>query len=76
MADFKTVAIFAISGENSYFPKSKQTLKVQLSLDVLGKMSCFTHGEQAIVNSCYCSTRLHLVLQTSHSLEIARFPHS
>ena len=75
MADFTTVAIFPTSVENSHFPVSKQTVKVQLSLDVLGKITCFTRGEQAIVNSCDCSTRLRLVLQTSYSLDIARFPH-
>ena len=34
---------------------------------MLGKITCFTRGEQAIVNSCDCSTRLRLVLQISHS---------
>ena len=46
-----------------------------LSLNVLEKITRFTRGEEAIVNSCDCNTRLHLVLQTSHSLAIARFPH-
>ena len=39
-ADFTTVAIFATSGENSHIPVSKQTVKVQLSLDVFGKITC------------------------------------
>ena len=55
--------------------RQNRLVKVQLLLDVFGKITCFTHGEQTIVNSCNCSTRLRLVLQTSHSLEIARFPH-
>ena len=52
MADFTTVAIFPASGQNSHFPASKQIVKVQLSLEMLGKIRHFTHGEQAIVNSC------------------------
>ena len=75
MADFTTVAIFPTSGENSDFPVSKQMVKVQLSLEMLDKITCFTRGKQAIVNSCDCSTHLRLVLQTSRSLVIARFPH-
>ena len=74
MAYYTTVAIFT-SSENSYFPVSKQVVKVQLSLDMLGKITCFTRGEQAIFNSCDRSNRLPLVLQTSHSLENALFPH-
>ena len=75
MAVFTTFAFFPTSGENDHFPVSKQMVKVQLSLDMLGKMTCFTRGEQAIVNSCDCSIRLRLVLQISQSLAIARFPH-
>ena len=52
MADFTTVAIFPTRGENSHYPVSKQTVKVQLLLNLLGKTTCFTRGEQAIVNSC------------------------
>ena len=74
MVDFTTVVIFPTRDENSHFPVSKQTVKVQLSLDVLGKITCFTRGKQAIVISCDFSIRLRLVLQTSHSLEIACFP--
>ena len=70
MADFTTFAVFPMSGENSHFPSSKETLKVQLLLGVLGKITC------AIVNSCDYSTRLWLVLQTSHSLAILVFPTS
>ena len=62
MADLITVAIFPTRKENSHFPVSKQTMKVQLSLDVLGKITCFTRGEKAIVISCDCSTRFRLVL--------------
>ena len=51
MADFITVAIFPTSDENSHFPVSKQMVKVQLSLDILGKITCFSRGEQAFVNS-------------------------
>ena len=58
-----------------YFPVLKQMLKVQLLLDMLEKITFFTRGEQATVNSCDFSTRLRLVLRTSHSLAIARFPH-
>ena len=54
MADFTTIAIFPTSGENSHFPISKHMVKVQLLLDMLGKITCFTHGEQAIINSCDC----------------------
>ena len=68
MADFTTVAILPVSGENSHFPVSKQTVKVQLSLDVLRIITSFTRGEQAIVNTCDCSSRLRLVLQNSNSL--------
>ena len=75
MNDFTIVATFSTRAENSHFPVSKHTVKVQLSLDVLGKITCFTRGEQAIVISCDYSTRLRLVLQTSHSLAIARFSH-
>ena len=75
MAGFTTVAIFSTNGENSHFPVLKQMVKVQLSLDMLGKITCFTRGEQVIVNSCDCSIRLRLVLQTSNTLAIARFPH-
>ena len=71
MVDFKSLSIFPTSGENSHFPVSKQMVKVQLSLVILGKITCFTRGEQAIVSSCDCSTRLRLVLQTSNSLAIA-----
>ena len=52
MADFTTVAISLTSGENSHFPASKKMLKVQFLLDMLGKITCFTHVEQAIVNLC------------------------
>ena len=75
MADFTTVAIFPNCGKNGHFRVSKQMVKVQLSLDVLGKITCFTRGEQAIVTSRDCSTRFRLVLQTSHSLAMACFPH-
>ena len=37
IADCATVAIFLSSGENSHFPNSKQTVKVQFSLDMLEK---------------------------------------
>ena len=74
MSDFTTVAIFLTSGENSHFLVSIQMMKVQLSLNMLGKITCFTRGEQAIVNSYDCSTRPRPLLQTSHSLAIARFP--
>ena len=52
MTDFTTVAIaiFPTSNENSHFPVSKQMVKVQLSLDMLEKITCFTRGEQAIDN--------------------------
>ena len=75
MANFTTVAIFPTRGENSHFPVSKQTVKVQLSLDMLGKITCFTRGKQAIIISFDCSIRLRLVLQTLHSLAMAYFPH-
>ena len=75
MSYFTIVAIFPASGENSHYPVSKQMVKVQLSLDMLGKITCFTRGEQAISNLCNCSTRLRFVLQTLHLLAIARFPH-
>ena len=52
----------------------KIDVKVQFSLEVLGKITCFTRGEQAIVNSCHCNTRLQLVLQTLHLLAIACLP--
>ena len=52
MADFKTVADFPTRGENGHFPVSKQTVKVQLLLDMLGKITFFTRGKQAIVISC------------------------
>ena len=45
MADFETVPIFPMSKENSDFPVLKQMVKVQLSLDVLGKITFFTRGE-------------------------------
>ena len=51
MTDFTTVAIFPTSGENSHFPVPKQMVKVQLSLDVLEKITFFSNGEQAIVNT-------------------------
>ena len=75
MAVFSTCGESNNSGEISYFPVSKQMVKMQFSLDMLGKITCFTRGEQAIVNSCDCSTRFRRVLQTSHSLTIVRFPH-
>ena len=75
MADFKIFAIFTTNGENSHFPVSKQTVKVQLSLDVLGKITCFTREKQTIVISCDCSSRIRLVLGTSHLLVNARFSH-
>ena len=75
MADFTTVAIFPTSRENSHSLVSKQVVKVQLSLDMLGKITYFTRGKQAIIISCNGNTRFKLVLQTSHSLPIARFPH-
>ena len=74
MADSTAVAIIPTRVENSHFLVSRQTVKVQLSLDVLGKATCFTRGKRAIVISCDCNNRLRLVLQTSHSLAIARFP--
>ena len=67
MADFTNDAIFPTCNENSHFSVSKQAVKVQFSLDMLGKITCFTRGGQAIVNSCDCSTRLRPVLQTSHT---------
>ena len=48
---------------------------LNLSLDLQRKITCFIRGEQAIVILCNCSTRLRLVLQTSHLLANARFPH-
>ena len=57
MADFTTIAIFPTCGENSHFPVSGKTVKVQLSLNLLGKITCSTCGEKAIVNSCDCSNR-------------------
>ena len=75
MDDFLTVAIFPTCGKNSHFLVSKQTVKVQLSLNLLGKVTCFTRGEQAVLNSCDYSICFRLVLQTSHSLKIARFLH-
>ena len=38
MDDFRIIATFSTRAENSHFPVSKQTLKVQLSLDVLEKI--------------------------------------
>ena len=52
MADFTTLATFLTSGENSHSPVLKETVKVQLLQDMLGKITFFTHGEQAIVNLC------------------------
>ena len=75
MTEFTTIAISPTSGENSHFFVSKQTVKVHLSLDVLGKIKSFSRREQAIANSCRYSTCLRLMLRTSHSLAIARFPH-
>ena len=49
MADLTIVAIFLTSVENSYFPVSKQMVKVELSLDTIEKITCFTRGEQAIL---------------------------
>ena len=60
MAGFTTVAIFPTCGENSHFPISNRTVKIQLSLNLLEKITCFTRGKQAIVNSCDCSTRFGL----------------
>ena len=53
MADFTTGAIFATSGKNSHFPVPKQMVKVQFSLDVFGKITCFTREIQAIVNGSF-----------------------
>ena len=53
MTDFTTVTIFPPSAENIHFPVSKQTVKVLFSLDVLGKITCFTLGKQAIVNCSF-----------------------
>ena len=74
MADFTTVDIFPTCGENSHFPVSKQMMKVQLSLDMLGKLTCFTRGEHAIVNWSDCSTHLCCKLQTHWQLFV--FPTS
>ena len=61
MADFTTVAIFPTFMEKSHFPVSKQMVKVQFLLDILGKKTCFTRGEQAIVNSCDSNTSRRLI---------------
>ena len=53
MADSTTVSILTMSGENIHFPVSKQTVGEQLSLDVLGNITHFTHGEQAIANCSF-----------------------
>ena len=42
MTDFTTVAIFPTYGKNNHFPVSKQIVKVQLSLNLLGTITCFT----------------------------------
>ena len=66
MADLKNVTIFPTHGENSHFPDLKQMVKVQLSLDMLNKITCFTREEKVIVNSCDCSTHLWLLTEKNN----------
>ena len=50
MADFTTVAIFPTSGEKSHFPVSKQTVKVQSSLDMMEKLTFSTLVKQIAIS--------------------------
>ena len=51
-SEYCTFAVCFDEQEISHFPVLKERVKVQLSLGVLGKIMCFTCGEQAIINSC------------------------